>query len=226
VSALQTQATPEPRPGGPPAPIRIVLADDHQMVRQGLRSVLELEPDLVVVAEAEDGEQAVALATQLNPDIVLLDIKMAGLNGIEACRRITREAPHVRVIMLTSFGEEALVQEAIMAGAQAFVLKDVHLPDLVGIVRSVARGESVLDPRVTAKVMATLRSGSPSPDRLSPREQEVVRLVAQGLSNKAIGAKLFISENTVKFHLRNIMSKLGAQSRVEVASEAFKRGMV
>ena len=211
--------------------IRVVLADDHAVVRKGIREFLEEEKDIVVVAEAADGTQAVALVAEYQPDVAVLDIQMPGMTGIEATRRIKAEYPEVRVLVLTAYDDDPYVFALLQAGASGYILKTASSGDLVRAVRAVHRGESALDPAVMQKVVQQLASGRPlgaraSVEALTQREVEVLRLAAKGLTNKAIGQTLGISDRTVQGHLANIYGKLNASSRTEAVTEALKLGWI
>jgi DNA-binding NarL/FixJ family response regulator len=212
-------------------PVCVVLADDHAVVRKGIREFLEAEDDIQVVAEAADGQQAVALVAEHQPDVAVLDIQMPGVSGIEATRRIKAENPDVRVLILTAYDDDPYIFALLQAGASGYVLKTADSSDLVQAVRAVHRGESALDPAVAQKVVQQLTSGRPLgaqavPEALTEREVEVLRLVAKGLTNKAIGQALGISDRTVQGHLANIYGKLGVSSRTEAVTEALKQGWI
>lgn len=209
--------------------IRLVIVDDHSIVRHGLRSILELERGIEVVGEADDGAAALRVIAEQQPDIVLLDLSLGGQGaegGIDLCRVITSCYPSTSVIILTTFLEDRLVMQAIRSGAKGYVLKDVDAVDLVKNVRAVSRGESALDTRTATLVMKNLAiQGEEKPD-FTERELEVTRLLAQGYSNKEIGERIAISESTVKFHLRNVMRKLNVSHRTEVVYTASKLGLL
>jgi DNA-binding NarL/FixJ family response regulator len=211
--------------------IRVVLADDHAVVRKGIREFLEGEPDITVVAEAVDGQQAVALVAEHMPDVAVLDIQMPRVGGVEATRRIKAEHPEVRVLILSDYDDDPYVFALLQAGASGYVLKTADSADLVQAVRAVHRGESALDPIVTQRVVQQLASGRPlgtptTIEALTEREIEVLRLVANGLTNKAIGQSLGISDRTVQGHLANIYGKLNVGSRTEAVTEALKQGWI
>jgi DNA-binding NarL/FixJ family response regulator len=212
--------------------IRVLLADDQQLVRAGFRVLLSAEPDLEVVGEAGDGMQAVAEARRLRPDAVLMDIRMPRLDGIEATRSITATLPGTRVIILTTYDLDEYVFDALRAGACGFLLKDVRATELANAVRTVIDGGALLAPTVTLRMISQFAQ-SPSPaqrDRvltmLTPREGEVLELIAHGLSNTEIAARLLISEATAKTHVARILLKLGLRDRVQAAVLAYEQGVV
>jgi len=212
-------------------PIRVLLADEHAVVRKGIREFLEEEGDITVVAEASDGSQAVALAAEHRPDIAVLDIQMSGLSGIEATRRILGTVPGVRVLILTAYDDETYLFALLQAGAHGYILKTAESSELVRAVRTVHRGGVALDSRVTDKMVHQAASGRPlgtaggieSPTR---REIDVLRLAARGLTNKGIGRELGISDRTVQGHLASIYGKLGVASRTEAVTQALKLGWI
>jgi DNA-binding NarL/FixJ family response regulator len=211
--------------------IRVVLADDHALVRQGIRQFLEIADDIEVVAEASDGNKALQLVEELRPDVALLDIQMPGLSGVEATRQIKARFPEVRVLILTAYQDDPYVFALLQAGADGYLLKTLEVDDLLRAVRAVQRGESALSPEITQKVLHQLKTGRPvgaaeQIEALTARELEILRLAAQGLTNKAIGQEIGISDRTVQGHLANIYGKLGVSSRTEAVTEALKRGWI
>jgi DNA-binding NarL/FixJ family response regulator len=211
--------------------IRVLLVDDHEVVRLGLRSLLEIEPDLRVVAEASDGVAAVREAEAHRPDVAIMDVRMAGMDGIEACREIKSRCPETGVLMLTSFGSDEAVIAALMAGAAGFLLKNAGRAEVLRAVRSVAAGQSVLDPAVTRRVterLVELASKAEHEElaQLSQREREVLRLVAEGRTNREIAAQLVISEATARNHVSHILDKLGMSRRAEAAAFAARIGLL
>lgn len=211
--------------------IRVVLADDHAVVRKGIREFLESAGDIQVVGEAADGDAAVRLVAEHRPDVAVLDIRMPGASGIEATREIKARHPGVGVLILTAYDDDPYVFALLQAGANGYVLKTASSSELVQAVRTVARGESALDPAVAHKLVQQLTTGRPqaaagTPEALTGREVEVLHLVARGLTNKAIGQKLGISDRTVQGHLANIYGKLNVNSRTEAVTEALKQGWI
>jgi NarL family two-component system response regulator LiaR len=210
--------------------INILLVDDHSIVRQGIRSFLEAHPDLVVVGEAASGEEAIKLAADLAPDVVLMDLSMPGVGGIEAIRQIKKISPHSQIVVLTSFQEDEYIFPTLRAGALSYVMKDIQARDLANTVRQAHRGESILHPRVAARVVQELRDArKDTPNvftELSDREMDVLRLIARGDSNAIIAQKLSISEQTVKGHVSNILGKLHMADRTQVAVFAWQQGVV
>lgn len=209
---------------------RLMIVDDHEVVRMGLKAALDIEPDFTVVAEASNGKDAIEKARSLQPEIVLMDVRMDGMDGIEACREIRSEFPQIRVLMLTSYAEEETVVSALLAGAAGYVLKNVARSRLLEALRSVARGESMLDSKVTKgvleKLVARREAKAEQDDELTPREREVLTLIAEGATNKEIAAKLVVSENTARNHVSHILSKLGFSRRSEAAAYAVRKGLV
>jgi len=214
-----------------PEKIKVLIVDDHQVVRQGLRTFLELQDDVLVVGEAEDGQTAIEMVQQLNPDIVLMDLVMPNLDGISATRQVKSLGSDVKVIALTSFTEDDKVFPAIQAGASSYLLKDVSPDDLVEAIRAVHRGEARLHPDIARKLMEQVAQQT-SPlheshlEDLTEREREVVNLVAKGRSNQEIANELVISEKTVKTHVSNILGKLQLGDRTQLAIYAIKKGLV
>ena len=211
--------------------IRVLVADDQSMVRAGFRMLLADEQDIEVVAEASNGKEAVEKASRYDPTVVLMDIRMPELDGLEATRRILAADPDARVLVLTTFDLDEYVYEALRAGASGFVLKDDPPEQLIAAVRTVAAGDALLSPAVTRRVIgAFTRMPRPTPPKeledLSAREREVFRLVARGLSNAQIATELFIGETTVKTHVTHILSKLGVHDRVQAVVLAYQAGVV
>jgi two-component system response regulator DevR len=216
-------------PDAAEAPARVMLVDDHAIVRRGLRSILELEADISVVAEAGDWSEALLALERAEPDVILLDLKLSAdhdSEGLALCSEIVRRRPQSNVVILSTFLTESLLNQSLRRGAKGYVLKDVDLVELVRIIRSVSRGESGFDGRSADIVRALVtgeRGGEPD---FTQREREVTELVANGLTNAEIGRRIFISESTAKFHVRNVMRKLGVHSRAEVGYAAGKRGLL
>lgn len=205
--------------------IRIVIADDHKIVRRGIRAFLELDPEMVVVGEAADGAEAVRLAHELRPDIVLMDLLMPGMDGVTATATIRRELPETEVLALTSVLEDASVVGAVRAGAIGYLLKDTEADALCRAIKAAVEGQVQLTPQAAARLMQVV-SGPQSPQALTERETEVLRLLAQGQANKQIARSLSISEKTVKVHISNILGKLGVQSRTQATLYAIRVGLV
>lgn len=203
--------------------VRVLVVDDHPVVRAGLVGLLDGEGEIAVVGQAEDGAQAVSLARDLEPDVVLMDLRMPGLDGAAATAQILAERPATRVVVLTTFETDADILRAVEAGATGYLLKDTPHAELLAAVRAAARGETVLAPPVAQRLLSELRSGG---ERLTPREVEVLGAVARGLSNAQVGAELFISEATVKTHLLRIFAKLGVDDRTRAVTVALERGIL
>ena len=215
----------------PESEIKVLIVDDHQVVRQGLRTFLELQPDIIVVGEAGDGQSAVEMVRQLQPDVVLMDLVMPRLDGVSATRQVKALESGVKVIALTSFTEDDKVFPAIQAGASSYLLKDVSPDDLVEAIRAVHAGEARLHPDIARKLMEQVaQQSSPTrqgvPEELTGRELEVVQLVAQGRNNHEIAQALVISEKTVKTHISNVLGKLHLDDRTQLAIYAIKHGLV
>lgn len=211
--------------------IRVLLADDHAVVRQGIRRFLEEVDDIEVVAEAGDGREAVRLVEERQPDVAVLDIRMPEVTGVEATRRIRERFPHVRVLILTAYDDDPYVFALLQAGADGYVLKTASGDELVQAVRTVSQGKSALSPEVATKMVQQARSGKPATaagqvEPLTPRELDVLRLAARGLTNRAIGHELGVSHRTVQGHLASIYGKLGVGSRTEAVTEALRRGWI
>ena len=210
--------------------ITVLIVDDHQMVRQGVRAFLEKQPDISVVGEAVSGAEALRLAAELAPDVTLMDLVMPEMDGVETTRRLKQVSPRSQVIILTSYHDDEHIFPAIRAGALSYVLKDVSSGELVEIVRKAARGEAVMHPHVAARVMEELRGGprvqTPFSSDLSERELETLRLIAEWLNNSEIAERLVISEHTVKRHVSNILSKLHLVDRTQAAVYAWREGVV
>jgi two-component system, NarL family, response regulator LiaR len=211
-------------------PMSILIVDDHEVVRKGIRAYLETLPEFQVVGEAISGEEAVSMVGELIPDIVLLDLIMPGMDGVEATRRIKQVSPRTQVVVLTSYHEDIHIFPALKAGAIAYILKDMKMEKLVEVLHRALQGEVTLHPRVAMRVLQNIR-GEDSDEQplftdLTDREKDVLKLIANGLTNSQIADKLFISENTVKGHVSNILSKLHLADRTQVAVYAWQRGIV
>ena len=210
--------------------ITVLLVDDHAMVRQGVRAFLVTQPDISVVAEAGSGEEAVSLAAQHVPDVILMDLIMPEMDGVEATRRVKQVSPRSQVVVLTSYHEDEHIFPALKAGALSYILKDVSAEELASAVRKAAAGEAVLHPRVAARVIKELqgrRAETVNPfTELSERELEVLKLIADGMSNAEMAAKLVLSEKTIKGHVSNILSKLHLVDRTQAAVYAWREGVV
>jgi DNA-binding NarL/FixJ family response regulator len=208
--------------------IRVVIADDHAVVRQGLRTFLDLQDDVEVVGEAADGEAAVAVAERTAPDVVLLDLVMPGVDGLAALRRLRARAPEARVVVLTSFGDDERILAALRAGAAGYLLKDAEPAELVRAIRTADAGHAPLSPAVASRVVESLANdgGRAGADELTAREREVLGLIARGRSNKVIARELGVAEKTVKTHVSHILAKLGLSDRTQAALYAVRQGVV
>jgi DNA-binding NarL/FixJ family response regulator len=213
--------------------IRVLIADDQALVRSGFRLILETRPDVEVVGEAEDGEQAVRLTAELDPDVILLDIRMPAMDGIEATRAIVASGSRARILVLTTFDLDEYVYGAVRAGASGFLLKDVRPPDLIDAIRLVAGGNALLGPTVTRRLLDRFVEAQPQPGpvaalpaSLTEREHEILRLLATGLSNAEIAERLVVGETTVKTHVSNLLRKLGVRDRVQAVILAYEAGIV
>ncbi len=210
--------------------VRILIADDHAVVRAGLRALLERQGSFRVVAEASTGEEAVEKAREIKPDIAVLDIRMPGISGIEVCRQIVDSVENCRVIMLTSYAEDELLFAAIQAGASAYVLKRIGDNELIHAVERVSRGEGILDPAMTATVFSEMRKASEAQhaaafSELTPQELAVLALVAEGMTNRQIAMKLFLGEGTVRNYVSSVLAKIGVSNRAEAAAYAVKHNI-
>jgi two-component system NarL family response regulator len=223
-----------PMPPGTGDPIRVLVVDDHALFRRGLEMVLEQEPDIDVVGEAEDGAEAVQKAVETTPDIVLMDVRMPKRGGIDACTAIKDAVPSTKIIMLTISDEEADLYDAIKAGAMGYLLKEISIEEVASAIRAVHGGQSLISPSMASKLLTEFaamvkktdeRQQVPAP-RLTDREMEVLKLVAKGLNNRDIAKQLFISENTVKNHIRNILEKLQLHSRMEAVVYAVREKLL
>ena len=215
--------------------IRVLVADDQQLVREGLRVLLDLTPDIRVAGEASDGNEALERARRLQPDVALMDIRMPGLDGVAATRRLRETCPEVKVIILTTFDDDEYVFDGLRAGAVGYMLKDVPSEQLAEAIRAAARGEAFIQPSVTRKLVAEfarlterehLRREQPLAEPLSPRELEVLALLAEGLSNREIAERLFIAPGTAKNHVSSILAKLGARDRTQAVLRAQEIGLL
>jgi DNA-binding NarL/FixJ family response regulator len=214
----------------PAEKLRVIIVDDHALFRRGLEMVLENEADIEVVGEAHDGQQAVDRTSELMPDVVLMDVRMPRRSGIEATQRIKELMPHVKIVVLTNSDEEADLYEAIKAGASGYLLKEISSEEVADAIRSVVQGHSRISPAMASKLLSEFQAMSKrtddrqplAPPKLTERELQILRLVAKGLGNRDIAQQLFISENTVKNHIRNILEKLQLHSRMEAVIYAVR----
>ncbi|WP_028800526.1 response regulator [Streptomyces sp. 142MFCol3.1] len=208
---------------GPDSPIRVFLLDDHEVVRRGVRDLLDDEPDIDVIGEAGTVEQALVRVPALRPQVAVLDVRLPDGDGVSVCRELRSRMPELACLMLTSFDDEEALLDSIMAGASGYVLKQIQGSDLVSAVRTVARGQSLLDPSATTRLMARLRDGQQKeeePDALpglTEREREILGLIGEGLTNRQIGQRLYLAEKTVKNHISRLLAKLGVERRIQAA---------
>ena len=225
------------RPGEVSGPISVVLADDQALMRMGFRMVLEAEDDINVVGEASDGTAALAQAKALHPDVILMDVRMPGMNGIEATERIAQECPGTRVLILTTFDLDEYAFAGLRAGASGFLLKDTRPAELAEAIRTVASGEAVVSPRITQRMLEMFASSLPNSgtpaqasdpriDSLTPREKEILVLMSQGMSNAEIAEHLVVSATTVKTHVGNVLAKLDVRDRVQAVVVAYETGLM
>jgi two-component system response regulator DevR len=206
--------------------VRVFLVDDHEVVRQGVRSLIDASGDLLVVGEADSVETGLARVLAVQPDVAILDVRLPDGNGVELCREIRSRLPHVSCLMLTSYSDDEALFEAIIAGASGYVLKQVRGGELIDAIRRVARGEHLLDPAVTGRVMKRLSSPSPDDARLASltaREREVLDLIGQGLTNRQIGERMYLAEKTVKNYVSGLLAKMGMERRTEAAVFVARR---
>ncbi|MED0686196.1 response regulator transcription factor [Anoxybacillus ayderensis] len=206
--------------------IKVLLVDDHEMVRLGVSAYLSAQPDMEVVGEAESGEKGVELALQLRPDIILMDLVMEPMDGIEATKQIISAWPEAKIMIVTSFLDDDKVYPAIEAGAVSYMLKTSKASEIANAIRATFHGQSVFEPEVTGKMMNNMRKQSLPHEKLTSREMEVLLLIAQGKTNQEIAEELFISLKTVKVHVSNILAKLDVQDRTQAVIYAFKHGLV
>lgn len=212
-------------------PIRILIADDHLIVREGLRLIMDTEPGFELVGEASDGAEAIELASELQPDIILMDLRMPRVDGLSAIKRLRDEQPHIAIVILTTFNEDDLMRQGLQAGARGFLLKDTDRNTLFNTIRAAARGETLLQPEIVEKLLKTpaqdaIKTSPQKQADLTDRELEVLTAVASGQISKEIAYHLGITERTVKAHLTSIYNKLGVDSRAAAVSEAMKRGLL
>jgi len=206
---------------GSAAPIRVLIADDHPLVRRGLAAIINMEEDAAVVGEAGDGEEAVTLWRRLRPDVTLMDLRMPKLDGVQAIKRIRAEDPAAGIIVVTTFDHDEDIYAGLRAGAKAYLLKDVQPEELFGCIRAVHAGQAYLQPKVAAKLAQRVQE-----EPLTEREEQILKLLAEGRSNRAIGQALFITESTVKSHVKSLFVKLDVTSRAEAIALAARRGLV
>ncbi len=207
------------------AGVKVFLLDDHEIVRRGVRDMLEAEPDITVIGEAGTAESALARIPALMPDVAVLDVRLPDGDGVTVCREIRSRYPEIACLMLTSFGDDEALFDAIMAGAAGYVLKQIRGTDLVGAVRTVAAGESMLDPEAASKVMARMRDQANKKDPLAgltPQERKILELIGEGLTNRQIGERMYLAEKTVKNYVSALFAKLGMERRTQAASYATR----
>ena len=233
MSSVCGEMMSDPAPVGAPVPIRVVIADDHELYRRGMQVVVELDGGAVVVGQACNGTDALETCARLQPDVVLMDVRMPGVGGIEACRRIRAEVPGARILMLTMSDDETDLFEAIKAGASGYLLKDLPGEEVAAAIQRVHDGQAIIPPGMAATLLSEFTRlsqdttpGAGSAPELTDREVEVLRLVARGMANREIADQLVISENTVKNHVRNILEKLQLHSRVEAAVYAHRQHLL
>ena len=208
-------------------PIRILIVDDHTLVRDGLNTILRRQPDFEVVGEASNGREATDLARELTPDVILMDLRMPEMSGVEAMREIGASNPEIKIIVLTTFDTDEYIFDAVEAGAKGYLLKDTSREELFSAVRAVCRGESQIEPGVAARLISRFQELSrQGPDTLSDREVEVLQLIARGSANRQIADQLLISESTVKTHVANIFSKMNVRHRTEAVTRGLQRGII
>ena len=213
------------RTASTPKPIKVFLVDDHEVVRRGVRDMLESEGDIEVIGEAGTASSALARIPALRPDVAVLDVRLPDGDGVTVCREIRSKMPQVACLMLTSFADDDALMDAVMAGAAGYVLKQIRGTDLVGAVRTIASGQSMLDPRAASQLMARLRSGTGKQDPLAgltPQERRILELIGDGLTNRQIGEKMFLAEKTVKNYISALFAKLGMERRTQAAAYAAK----
>jgi DNA-binding NarL/FixJ family response regulator len=215
----------QPSDSGAAPPIRVFLLDDHEIVRRGVRDMLEAEGGITVIGEAGTASAALARIPALRPDVAVLDVRLPDGDGVTVCREIRSRMPEVACLMLTSFADDDALMDAVMAGASGYVLKQIRGTDLVGAVRTVATGQSMLDPRAASQLMARLRGQSARPDPLAgltPQEKRILELIGEGLTNRQIGEQLFLAEKTVKNYISGLFAKLGMERRTQAAAYAAR----
>ena len=210
-----------------PDPIKLLLVEDQTLMRQGLKTILDLEPGLRVIGEASDGEGGVQLALEMRPDVILMDVQMPHLNGVDATAQLCRQWPEAKVIILTTFDRDDYVYQGVRAGALGYLLKDTPANQLIETIRRVHAGEVFIQPEIASRALREMmRPAAAATESLSEREREVLLLLAQGASNKDMAEKLFITEGTVKNHVSNILAKLQAENRTQAADIARKQGLL